>query len=356
MPKEKREKIRNYRTFRPMTRLIFHPIILCCLAMCCTLTYCKAQSPGKPSAKKLRILLISDLNDSYGSVTYSTEVHAMMRDMAMLQPDMILCGGDMVAGQRSSLTRENIDAMWRGFDTAVWQPIRALLRPFGFTLGNHDASPGFARDRAAASDFWQAHKAQTQLQFVDDTHYPFYFSYVQQDVFFISWDASSAVIPDSLQQWMRLQLALPVAIKAQARVVLGHLPLYALVAAKNKRGEVLNAADSTLAFFKMNKVDLYISGHQHAYFPGTKEKLALLHSGCLGGGPRPLLGDSVTGRKSYAIIEIQKRRRRVQFTVQGYLIDGHSPIALESLPKKITGFNGSVERWKKSRYKVSKKY
>ncbi len=337
-----------------MYRLLSYTVLFYSLAICCTLPHSKAQNAGKPSTKKLRILLISDLNDSYGSVTYSREVHTMMQHIAALQPDIILCGGDMVAGQKSSLSREHIDAMWRGFDTAVWQPVQALRLPFGFTLGNHDASPNFANDRAAAKAFWEANKAGTRLQFVDDTHYPFYFSYIQQNIFFISWDASSAVIPDSLQQWMRQQLALPVAVEAQARVLLGHLPLYALVEAKNKPGEVINAADKTLAFLKANKVDLYISGHQHAYFPGVKEKLTLLNSGCLGGGPRPLIGHSVPGQKSYVIAEIQKPKRRTRLKVQGYYIDGHKPIALKSLPGKITGFNGSVERWKRNSYKLSK--
>jgi len=48
--------------------------------------------------EKLKILLISDLNDSYGSVSYSKEVHEVVKRAKEINPDLILCGGDMVAG------------------------------------------------------------------------------------------------------------------------------------------------------------------------------------------------------------------------------------------------------------------
>src|SRR5690606_31969715 len=52
--------------------------------------------------KPLRIMVISDLNDSYGSTSYSKEVAAAIQKIPDIKPDIILCGGDMVAGQKAS--------------------------------------------------------------------------------------------------------------------------------------------------------------------------------------------------------------------------------------------------------------
>lgn len=294
--------------------------------------------------KDLKILLISDLNDSYGSVTYSEEVHEVISKIEEINPDIILCGGDMVAGQKASLSISEINAMWDGFNSSILTPIYTLKKPFGFTVGNHDASPNYHKDRAAASAFWTANKNKVNLTFVDDTHFPYFFSYIENNVFFISWDASSAQISNEVKEWMKQQLSAEIAHKAKARILLGHLPLYAIVESKNKRGEVLDNADETLAFLKDHKVDMYISGHQHAYFPATKQKVTLLHSGGIGGGPRQLLDDDQPAQKAYAIIEIPKKGDFSEAKITGFRAVDHQTISLESLPDSVKGFNGVVKR------------
>ena len=294
--------------------------------------------------RDLKILLISDLNDSYGSVTYSEEVHEVISKIDEIDPDIILCGGDMVAGQKASLSMSEINAMWDGFNSSVLTPINKLDKPFGFTVGNHDASPNYHKDRAAASAFWTANKDKVNLTFVDNTHFPYFFSYIKNNVFFISWDASSAQIPDEVKEWMKQQLSTEIAHKAKARIVLGHLPLYAIVESKNKKGEVLDNADETLVFLKDHQVDMYISGHQHAYFPATKQKITLLHSGCLGGGSRQFINDDQPAQKAYAIIEIPKGNGFSKTRIIGFRAVDHQPIPLNSLPESIQGFNGVVER------------
>lgn len=301
--------------------------------------------PAESKNDNLKILLISDLNDSYGSVGYSKEVHEVVNRVKDINPDIILCGGDMVAGQKASLTASRLDSMWLAFDQSVLTPISQLGIPFGFTMGNHDASPSYHLDRAAASSFWKVNKHKANLTYVDDTHFPYYFSYIKNNVFFISWDASSSVIPAEVKSWMKEQLATPVANKSRARIVLGHLPLYAIVAAKNKKGEVLNEADETLAFLKENSVDMYISGHQHAYYPATKEQITLLHAGCLGGGPREILGHTAKASKAYAILELPKRKSIADIQITGFEPASHRHILLESLPDSVSGFNGRVFKW-----------
>ncbi len=294
--------------------------------------------------KQLRIMLISDLNDSYGTVGYSKEVKDVISKIQDFNPDLILCGGDMVAGQKSSLTADELRAMWQGFDKDVLTPIAQSGVPFGFTMGNHDASPTYLLDRQVSAEFWKENKHKANLTYVDDTHFPYYFSYIKNNVFFISWDASSSKIPDEVKTWMEVQLESSIAKKSRGRVVLGHLPLYAIVAAKNKPGEVIDDADKTLAFLKAHDVDMYISGHQHAYYPATKEKITLLHSGCLGGGPRAILGHTAAPQKAYSIIDVAKKKNSFKATITGFETRYHRHITLESLPLSVDGFNGSVKR------------
>lgn len=315
-------------------------------AFCVLFASCVTQHKQMESKNEnLKILLISDLNDSYGSVGYSKEVHDVVKRVKDIQPDIILCGGDMVAGQKASLTASRLDSMWLAFDQSVLTPINQLGIPFGFTMGNHDASPSYHLDRTVASSFWKMNKHKANLTYVDDTHFPYYFSYIKNNVFFISWDASSSVIPAEVKAWMKEQLATSAATKSRARIVLGHLPLYAIVAAKNKKGEVLNDADETLNFLKENNVDMYISGHQHAYYPATKEQITLLHAGCLGGGPREILGHPVKATKAYAVLELPRQKGIENIKITGFEPASHRHIILESLPDSVEGFNGRVFKW-----------
>ena len=324
-----------------LPKFIASGFAFCVLFASCVTQHKKMESKNE----NLKILLISDLNDSYGSVGYSKEVHDVVKRVKDIQPDIILCGGDMVAGQKASLTASRLDSMWLAFDQSVLTPINQLGIPFGFTMGNHDASPGYLLDRAAASSFWKMNRHKANLTYVDDTHFPYYFSYIKNNVFFISWDASSSVISAEVKSWMKEQLATSTATKSRARIVLGHLPLYAIVAAKNKKGEVLNDADETLDFLKQNNVDMYISGHQHAYYPATKEQITLLHAGCLGGGPREILGHPFKASKAYAVLELPRQKAIGNIKITGFEPASHRHIILESLPDSVEGFNGKVYKW-----------
>lgn len=301
----------------------------------------QAETKDKP----LKILLISDLNAAYGSLTYSEDVPAVIGEIGRIKPDIILCGGDMVAGQKASLTEENIKEMWQSFKTTVFNPITNAKVPFGFTLGNHDASPNFLKDRNIAAEFWKREKQATNLTFVDAENYPFYFSYIKNNVFFMSWDAAGAKIKPELFEWMKVQTNLEVAKKARMRILLGHLPLYAIVAAKNKPGEVNSSPDSALAFFKNHQIDMYVSGHQHAYYPAEKNGVQLLNSGCIGDGPRPILGHSDLAKKAYTVIDIPVKKP-MRFTQRSFIPLSNEEIKLNSLPDSVVGFNGVIRRKK----------
>lgn len=288
--------------------------------------------------KHLTICVISDLNASYGSTTYPTEVSQVINRLPGIKPDIILCSGDMVAGQKASLTDQNVTAMWAGFKSLVLDPITKLDIPFGFTVGNHDASPSFLRDREFSKNFWKENIESTNLQFVDSTNYPFYYSYIKNNVFMVSWDAAGAEIRPEVYNWMKRQLSSKAAKKARLRILIGHLPLYAIVDSKNKPGEVNSDPEAALNFFKTYGIDLYISGHQHAFYPAEKEGVRFLNMGAIGDGPRKLIGNHAAPQKSYTIIEVPVKNAR-SFKYRTYSPDNEL-INPHSLPDSVIGFNG----------------
>ena len=294
----------------------------------------KKEQKNKP----LTICVISDLNASYGSTTYPKEVSEVINKLPGITPDLILCSGDMVAGQKATLTDQNLHDMWAGFKSVVLNPISRLQIPFGFTLGNHDASPSFSRDRKFSENFWKENVKSTNLTFIDSTNYPFCYSYIKNNVFMISWDAAGAEIKPEVYTWMKAQLEGKIARKARLRILIGHLPLYAIVDSKNKPGEVNSDPEAALKFFKTHGLDLYISGHQHAYYPAEKDGIRFLNMGAIGDGPRKLIGYDEEAKKSYTIIEIPVRKART-FNYKTYTPAGEI-ITSSSLPDSVIGFNG----------------
>jgi len=162
------------------------------------------------------------------------------------------------------------------------------------------------------------------------------------------WDASNEEIAQSDEQlrWIDQALSSPEARGAGMRFVLGHLPLYAVAEGRNRRGEVLAQPDSLRAILERHRVHTYISGHHHAYYPGRRGQLELLHTGALGQGPRPLIGSDEEPFPSVTLLEIWTARDSVAWTTYRVSDDGAQiqqvPDAL--LPARIDGFNGYVVR------------
>ena len=118
--------------------------------------------------------------------------------MPQWQPDLVLSGGDAIAGQKASLTKAQINAMWAAFDRHVAAPLREYGVPFGFTIGNHDGSGAikdrtliFKQERDLAQAYWQQQQDRLGLNIVDRANFPFYYSFKQKDIFFLVWDAST---------------------------------------------------------------------------------------------------------------------------------------------------------------------
>ena len=304
-----------------------------------------------PPRGDVRLVVISDLNGAYGSTDYDPEVDKAIALLPFWQPDMVVCSGDMVAGQKASLTDPELQAMWAAFDDHVAAPLRQLGIPYGFTLGNHDASGAlngagsfaYERERTVAADYWNNPAHDPGIEFIDDQDYPFYYTFRLGDIFFLTWDGSTFKIPPEKLAWVEQSLASPAAQSARMKVLLGHLPLYGVAVGRDKPGEVMADADQLRQMLERHDVHTYISGHQHAYYPAYKGNLQLLHTGLLGSGPRQLLNSGRSPQKTLTVIDIDFDGPEMT-TYTTYDIETLELIELEQLPPSITGHNGTVWR------------
>jgi hypothetical protein len=296
-------------------------------------------------------VVISDLNSSYGSTDYEAEVDRGINLIPFWQPDLVLCGGDMVAGQKPSLTTEQIRAMWAGFDRHIAAPLRKFNLPFGFTVGNHDASSAaaisggflFQKERDLASEYWNQPEHNSGIQFIDRYEFPFYYTFSYKDVFFLVWDGSSSSIPAAKLNWVKQALSSPEAQQAKLRILVGHLPLYGVAVGRDEPGEVMDNADELRAMLEQYNVHTYISGHHHAYYPAHKGKMQLLHMGILGAGPRPLIVGNAAPRKAITVLDIKFDSPELT-TYTTYDMQTLQPIQYSELPRYLPGHNGMVLR------------
>ncbi|BAM51076.1 hypothetical protein BEST7613_2145 [Synechocystis sp. PCC 6803] len=304
-----------------------------------------------PPRKDLRIAVISDLNSAYGSTSYEPEVHKALELIPSMKPDLVLCSGDMVAGQSPKLTNAQIQAMWEAFDRGVAHPLRRAGIPFGFTMGNHDASGAldqnrrfrFQNERDLAARYWRNPAHDPGITFLDKSDFPFYYTFTQNGVFFLVWDGSTHLIPAEKLAWVEKALASAPARQAKLRLAIGHLPLYGVAEGRNKPGEVMANAEQLRALLEKYNVHTYVSGHQHAYYPGRRGNLELLHTGLLGAGPRALIGQERRSPKTLTILDFTfDQPGQVQYTT--YDMKNLATVRLESLPRFLLGHNGRVIR------------
>ncbi|GAA5434985.1 hypothetical protein Daqu01_00087 [Deinococcus aquaticus] len=306
-------------------------------------------SPALPGP--VRVAILSDFNGPYGSTSYPP---ALGRSVAHIvndwKPDAVLSAGDLIAGQKASLTDAQVRAMWAAFDRDVRGPLNRAGIPFAFTPGNHDAS--LPRDRREARTYWQAHPPA--LAFVDRADFPFRSSFTLGGgtVFVATLDASGPVVNAGQRTWLAAQLASAPARAAGIRLVLGHLPLAGVSEGKNRVGEVIRDAGPLRQVMQAGRVLAYISGHHAAYYPGrlgTPGQVAspgqpgglnVLASGGIGG--RDYVGHPGTARSTLTLLTLHPATGRATF--QTVDADTGQPIQTDSLPARIVGLGGTMNR------------
>ncbi len=295
------------------------------------------------AGNEVKIVLISDLNDAYGSTSYSPQVATAMSFIASLSPHLVLCAGDMVAGQSNKIPDDKFPLMWSSFKTEILARVNSSGAPFAFTFGNHDgAGQRFIHERNTAIEFWRQNRPE--LKYIDASGFPEYYSFDLADLFFAIFDASSAQIKKEQIDWLQEQLSGKIARQARIRVVMGHLPLYAVAEGRNKAGDVIGNADDFFQLLEKHGVDYYISGHHHAFFPSRKGNVKFISAGCLGGGPRRLVDSTQQPVKTLTLLSLFPDDN--EFKMQTYdMTSQPKEIAIKALPSSITGFNGISYRY-----------
>lgn len=249
-----------------------------------------------------RVAVLSDLNGSYGSVHYDAPVHAALKRVLQVKPDLVLVTGDMVAGQMESLSSQQVLKMWKGFHAAVTEPLRKAGIPLAVTPGNHDASPAprFQKEREIYRQQWKS--LPERVKMLEAQHYPFRYAFTSGGVLFVSLDVTATSSMNAEQrQWLEKILAENTAYKT--KILFSHLPLYPFA---QQREQDYVGTPELEAMLSRHGVTMYLSGHHHAYYPGKRGALRLVGTGCLGGGRRKLIGDARLSDSSFLLMELDE--------------------------------------------------
>lgn len=273
------------------------------------------------------VAVVADMNGPYGSKEYNRHVHGAVDWIAdELQPDLVVSAGDMVAGQMQGL---DYPGMWRAFHEVVTDELAEAGIPLAVTPGNHDASeqPKYWRERIEYARQWNDRRPQ--LQFVDDRFYPFYYAFELGPALFVSLDGTGVGSLDDAQiEWIdelldRHGSGGPV-------VLFSHVPQYPV--AEGRVHEVFE--DERLAELKeTHDVDMMITGHHHAYFPGWRAGTYFLAAHALGSGTRPLVGEDEPRTRNLAVVRFDDDGIRAVEARESPEFDRR--VDREGLPEKI---------------------
>lgn len=279
--------------------------LLAASLLACLAVPAPTAAQGEVRAGGLRVVVISDLNESYGSVRYSDHVSQAVARIVALQPALVINTGDMVAGQRLQppLDRREIESMWSAFHLTVTEPLARAAIPMAVTPGNHDASSGvrFGLEREIYRQQWTTRRPA--VEFVDTTDYPFAYAFSVGRALFISLDATFVgPMSERERAWLRTLLQQH-GSRYSHRIVFSHVPQWPFAVGRERDFLGDQALDSILREFG---VDLYLSGHHHAYFPGAKDGLRYVSQACLGAAPRPLIGSTGRSERAITVLEIPR--------------------------------------------------
>lgn len=171
---------------------------------------------------------------------------------------------------------------------------------YDLSAGNHDASasPGFQLERDVYREQWENNK--TSLLLLDGGNYPFNYGFTVNGVLFAALDATIAgPLPPVQMKWLGEVLAKE-GQRSIARIVFGHLPVWSLTVGR-ERGIL---RDTNLEQLFVEKVSVYLSGHQHGFYPFYHNDQYYVGQAALGSGPRRLIGDKNRSPRAFTFIEI----------------------------------------------------
>lgn len=291
----------------------------------------------------LRIAIISDMNGDYGSPDYSIRVHKAIEKLRAIKPDAVLVTGDMVSGEKKGL---DYKGMWKGFRDTVTLPLTQSDLPMLITPGNHDASgwKGFENERAIYKNEWTTYhndylSKNQNIRLISMENYPFYYSFAIKNVFFMSIDATTQLELSAAQKtWLENQSKNSTGFKH--KVVFSHYPFHP-IAVQRESDYIADKSNTVFKMLKANGVNLFLSGHQHAYYPSVWEGVRFVSQACLGGGPRKYIGTSKVSEYSFTMVDFLDEIRVDAYSYPAFT----NPVDRKTLPQSLkTPKGGSLIR------------
>lgn len=291
--------------------------------------------------KTIRFAVISDLNTSYGSTSYPSTVKRSIEWITATENkiDFAISTGDMVAGQKSNL---DYAAMWSAFHSVVTTPLTQSGIPLFPSPGNHDAHASRPTERKHYQDSWSTHNpipTHPEILWVPNVqqNFPFQYAFTVGTALFLAMD-STTVNPwsDATLKWV--DEVLSAKPDAQLKVIYGHVPL--LPFAYNKETEYIARGsvqflDRLEDLLETHKVDYFLSGHSHVYYPGRRDAHTQFVSvPLLGTGVRYTIGAEDLGRSRRGFLVFESDNQGA-WTFTHRSADDLSLVSDESTPEAI---------------------
>jgi hypothetical protein len=286
------------------------------------------------------IAFISDLNGRYGSTSYDKRVTDAIDTLVGLRPDLVISGGDMVAGQKQpKLDRDRLEQMWQGFNNTVADPLRRAGIPLAVTAGNHDGSafPEFAVERQQFELQWRGRVPEVDI--LPGSEWPRRYAARMGSFLLLAFDGTlPGRLPDTERLFLERMLQ-QYGNSATATIVFSHLPMWPLT--RGREHEIIDDPD-LLALLHRNGVDVYASGHHHAFFAGTDDAgMVHLGIGALGGNARAFSGTGSRQPFSFALLTLEGGEVSViSRAAPGF----QDEVPATQLPAAITGPLGTLRR------------
>lgn len=285
------------------------------------------------------IAFISDLNGHYGSTAYHSRVDAAVAAITGLRPDLVISTGDMVAGQKSRLEGEQLTQMWQAFNRVVADPLLRARIPLAVAVGNHDGSayPEFAGEREMFELQWRARSPLVDM--LPGSEWPWRYAARLGPFLLVAFDATRpGRMPDSERLFVEQALQ-RYGSGAIATIVFSHLPMWPLT--RGREHEIVDDPE-LLSLLHRHGVDVYASGHHHAYYAGLDDAgMAHLGVGALGGNARAFSGERRKQPYSFALLTLAEGAISiVARAAPGF----EEEVPAERLPATVSGPLGTLRR------------
>lgn len=286
------------------------------------------------------IALISDLNGRYGNSTYDSRIGKAIDTLIQLNPDLVICTGDMVAGQQQPrLDKDWLGRMWQGFNLEVTDPLNHKGIPLLVTPGNHDGSgyPEYALEQERFTEQWRTRIPELEL--LPGSEWPRRYAMRMGTLLLLTFDGTrSGTLPAEELAFITRMLD-QYGAEASATLVFSHLPMWPI--ATGREHEIIDDRD-LLSLMHEHGVDVFTSGHHHAFFAGIDDAgMVHLANGALGGNARAFSGEKRRQPHSFTILTLANDA----ITISSRAAPGFDrSVPAEDLPDTISGPLGVLRR------------